>query len=408
MALIAPDGGALVNLIVPDNLKAGKRDEASALPRLTITDYDIQWIHVLSEGWASPLRGFMREEEFLQTLHFNCLRQPDGTLVNMSIPITLDVSTDNYNRLNDRNAVTLVDAEGQAVAILHDPEFYAHPKEERAARTFGLTHPGHPSIERIMKMGDYLVGGALEILDRITYNDGLDQYRLSPAELRAEFERRGADVVYAFQLRNPIHNGHALLMNETQEELKKQGYKKPMLLLHPLGGWTKADDVPLQVRMHQHDAVLEDGVLDPDTTIVSIFPSPMLYAGPTEVQWHAKARMNAGADYFIVGRDPAGLPHPERLDSDGRSASLYDPWHGVKVLQTAVGLERLKIVPFRVAAYDMAAGKMSFFDPERAADFLFVSGTQMREYARNGESPLDGFMSEKAWQVVLEYYASLE
>ena len=408
MALIAPDGGALVNLIVPDNLKAGKRNEASALPRLTISDYDIQWIHVLSEGWASPLRGFMREEEFLQTLHFNCLRQPDGTLVNMSIPITLDVSTDNYNRLKDRNAVTLVDAEGQAVAILHDPVFYAHPKEERAARTFGLTHPGHPSIERIMKMGDFLVGGALEILDRITYNDGLDQYRLSPAELRDEFERRGADVVFAFQLRNPIHNGHALLMNETREELKKQGYKKPMLLLHPLGGWTKADDVPLQVRMHQHDAVLEDGVLDPDTTIVSIFPSPMLYAGPTEVQWHAKARMNAGADYFIVGRDPAGLPHPERLDSDGRSASLYDPWHGVKVLQTAVGLERLKIVPFRVAAYDNAAGKMSFFEPERAKDFLFVSGTQMREYARNGESPPDGFMSEKAWQVVLEYYASLE
>ena len=408
MALIAPDGGAVVNLIVPDNLKAKKHGEASSLPKLTITDYDIQWIHVLSEGWASPLRGFMQEEEFLQTLHFNCLRQPDGTLVNMSIPITLDVSSENYNRLKGQKAVTLVDPEGQAIAILRDPEFYAHPKEERAARTFGVTHAGHPSIKLIMEMGEYLVGGELEVLDRITYNDGLDRYRLSPTELRAEFERRGADVVYAFQLRNPIHNGHALLMNETGEELKKQGYQKPILLLHPLGGWTKADDVPLQVRMRQHDAVLEDSVLDPDTTIVSIFPSPMLYAGPTEVQWHAKARMNAGADYFIVGRDPAGMPHPERLDSDGRSASLYDPWHGMKVLQTAVGLERLKIVPFRVAAYDNTAGKMNFFDSERAADFLFVSGTQMREYARNGESPPDGFMSEKAWEVILEYYASLE
>ena len=29
---------------------------------------------------------------------------------------------------------------------------------------------------------------------------------------RAEFRRRGADAVFAFQLRNPIHNGHALLM----------------------------------------------------------------------------------------------------------------------------------------------------------------------------------------------------
>lgn len=48
--------------------------------------------------------------------------------------------------------------------------------------------------------------------------------------------------------------------------------------------------------------VLEDGILDPKTTIVSIFPSPMHYAGPTEVQWHAKARINAGANFYIVGR----------------------------------------------------------------------------------------------------------
>ena len=26
-----------------------------------------------------------------------------------------------------------------------------------------------------------------------------------------------------------------------------RGYKKPVLLLHPLGGWTKDDDVPLSV-----------------------------------------------------------------------------------------------------------------------------------------------------------------
>ena len=51
--------------------------------------------------------------------------------------------------------------------------------------------------------------------------------------------------------------------------------------------------------------VLEDGVLDPETTVVSIFPSPMHYAGPTEVHWHAKARINAGANFYIVGRDPA-------------------------------------------------------------------------------------------------------
>lgn len=90
--------------------------------------------------------------------------------------------------------------------------------------------------------------------------------------------------------------------------------------------------------------MLDDGVLDPETTIVSIFPSPMHYAGPTEVQWHAKARINAGANFYIVGRDPAGMAHPtEKRD-------LYDPDHGKKVLSMAPGLEKLNILPFKVSA----------------------------------------------------------
>lgn len=50
-----------------------------------------------------------------------------------------------------------------------------------------------------------------------------------------------------------------------------------------MGGWTKDDDVPLATRMKQHQAILEEKVLDPDNTVLAIFPSPMMYAGPTEV-----------------------------------------------------------------------------------------------------------------------------
>ena len=56
------------------------------------------------------------------------------------------------------------------------------------------------------------MGGDLVVPERIVWNDGLDKYRLTPNELREEFVKRGADAVFAFQLRNPIHNGHALLM----------------------------------------------------------------------------------------------------------------------------------------------------------------------------------------------------
>ncbi|KAF5455798.1 hypothetical protein F2P56_025336 [Juglans regia] len=100
----------------------------------------------------------------------------------------------------------------------------------------------------------------------------------------------------------------------------------------------------------------------------------MHYAGPTEVQWHAKARINAGANFYIVGRDPAGMGHPtEKRD-------LYDPDHGKRVLSMALGLEKLNILPFRVAAYDTVDKKMAFFDPSRAKDFLFISGTKVELY----------------------------
>ncbi|GKV43741.1 hypothetical protein SLEP1_g50993 [Rubroshorea leprosula] len=71
--------------------------------------------------------------------------------------------------------------------------------------------------------------------------------------------------------------------------------------------------------------VLADGVLDPETTVFYIFPSLMHYTGPIEGQWHAKASINAGAKFYIVGRDPAGMGYPvEKRD-------LYDTDHGKKV-----------------------------------------------------------------------------
>ncbi|XP_010527712.1 PREDICTED: ATP sulfurylase 1, chloroplastic-like, partial [Tarenaya hassleriana] len=309
--LIEPEGGKLVELVVAEPRRQEKKHEAVELPRVGLTDIDLQWVHVLSEGWASPLRGFMRESEFLQTLHFNSLRLDDGSVVNMSVPIVLAIDDEQKARIGESTRVTLVDSENNPIAILNDIEIYKHPKEERIARTWGTTAPGLPYAEEtITKAGNWLIGGDLEVLEPIKYQDGLDRFRLSPSELRKEFEKRGADAVFAFQLRNPVHNGHALLMTDTRRRLLEMGYKNPILLLHPLGGYTKADDVPLSWRMRQHEKVLEEGVLDPETTVVSIFPSPMHYAGPTEVQWHAKARINAGANFYIVGRDPAGKGRP--------------------------------------------------------------------------------------------------
>ncbi|XP_042673653.1 bifunctional 3'-phosphoadenosine 5'-phosphosulfate synthase 2 isoform X1 [Centrocercus urophasianus] len=393
-------------LFVPKNKLDAARAEANALPSVEITKLDLQWVQVLSEGWATPLKGFMREAEYLQVIHFGTLLNgknfsvTDG-VVNLSIPIVLPVSAQDKQRLEGCGALALSYA-GRRVAILRDPEYFEHRKEERCARVWGTTCAKHPHVKMVMESGDWLVGGDLVVLEKICWNDGLDQYRLTPLELKQKFREMNADAVFAFQLRNPVHNGHALLMQDTRRQLLQRGYKNPVLLLHPLGGWTKDDDVPLDWRMKQHAAVLEEHVLDPKSTVVAIFPSPMLYAGPTEVQWHCRARMIAGTNFYIVGRDPAGMPHPET------KKDLYEPTQGGKVLSMAPGLTSVEIIPFRVAAYNKVKRAMDFYEPERHNDFDFISGTRMRKLAREGENPPDGFMAPKAWKVLTEYYQSLE
>uniref|UniRef100_A0A8C6TMS1 3'-phosphoadenosine 5'-phosphosulfate synthase 1 n=1 Tax=Neogobius melanostomus TaxID=47308 RepID=A0A8C6TMS1_9GOBI len=386
-------------LYVHENKLDLAKADAETLPAVQIGKVDMQWVQVLAEGWATPLNGFMREREYLQCLHFDCLL--DGGVINLSVPVVLPVSASDKERLDGVTAVALV-YEGRRVAILRNPEFYEHRKEERCARQWGTTCKDHPYIKMVMESGDWLVGGDLQVLDKIYWNDDLDQYRLTPNELKQKFKEMNADAVFAFQLRNPVHNGHALLMQDTHKRLIERGYRRPVLLLHPLGGWTKDDDVPLPWRMKQHSAVLAEGVLNPETTIVAIFPSPMMYAGPTEVQWHCRSRMVAGANFYIVGRDPAGMPHPET------GKDLYEPTHGAKVLTMAPGLISLEIVPFKVAAYNKVKRAMDFYDAKNHQDYDFISGTRMRRMARAGENPPDGFMAPKAWAVLKEYYQSLE
>jgi 3'-phosphoadenosine 5'-phosphosulfate synthase len=280
-----PDGDVVVDLHVPPELREARIAEAATLPKVLITDIDLNWLQTIGEGWASPLKGFMREGTLLETLHFNSLlvdpfnltgnvdrlekktdfshftEHPPPQRVSMSIPITLACTSYTKDAIDnsDKSAVALVTQMGQTVAILRDPEVYANRKEEIVTRMYGVIDPDHPYIRNIYSGGDFLIGGEVELLDRIRYNDGLDPWRKTAKELVQEFQDKGADTVYAFQTRNPTHAGHAYLMRSAGEDLRKKGYQKPVLWLSPLGGWTKSDDVPLDVRVKQHEQVLAAG-----------------------------------------------------------------------------------------------------------------------------------------------------
>lgn len=446
-----PDGDELIDLQVPSHMVAAKRAEAEKLPKALLTDIDVNWLQTIGEGWAAPLKGFMREGTLLQTIHFNSILVDPYNLtgsksfnemqtnfldfktvppkrVSMSVPIVLPITafTKAQIETSGKSAVALVNKHGQTLAILRNPEIYVNRKEEIVSRIFGVIDPGHPYINHIYTGGDWLCGGEIELLDRIRYNDGLDQYRLTAKEVMAEFEKKNADAVYAFQTRNPTHAGHAYLMRTAREILKKKGYSNPVLWLSPLGGWTKSDDVPLDVRVKQHEAIIREGMLDAATTVMAIWPAPMIYGGPTEVLFHAKSRRNAGATYFVAGRDPAGMKGSS-LAVAHKDDDLYDGNHGRYVLTTSPGQYPMNILPFGQVYYDKRDHVMKAKDERRPNDFIEISGSKMRKLAANGAVPCDvsngkeipsdlieancvppGFMSPSGWAVVCDYYQNVD
>lgn len=446
-----PDGDELVDLQVPAHQVQSKFTEALTLPKALLTDIDINWLQTIAEGWAAPLKGFMREGTLLQTIHFNSILVDPFNItgskgfnemqtnfldfktvppkrVSMSVPIVLPITayTKAMIESSGKKAVALVTKHGKILAILRNPEIYVNRKEEIVSRIFGVIDPGHPYIKHIYTGGDWLLGGEIELLQKIRYNDGLDRFRLTAKEVMYEFELKNADAVYAFQTRNPTHAGHAYLMRTAREILKKKGYNNPILWLSPLGGWTKSDDVPLDVRVKQHEAVINEGMLDKDNTVMAIWPAPMIYAGPTEVLFHAKSRRNAGATYFVAGRDPAGMKGSE-LAVAHPDDDLYDGNHGRYVLTTSPGQYPMNILPFGQVYYDKRDHVMKARDESRPDDFIEISGSKMRKLAAAGATPCDvshgkeipsdllaancvppGFMVPSGWEIVCDYYQNVE
>ena len=381
--------------------------EAEELESIEIDDERIQLLHCLADGWAGKLNCFMNELELLESLHYKTVTSRDGQRFLHSVPITCPVSTEVKEKLAGQTRVALRHhTTKEVLAVIEKPDFYSNRKEEISARLFGTQSKLHPKVELIYSEGDWLLtGDSLKVTSKILYNDGLDEYRLSPSQVQEQAKLKKADVVYAFQLRNPLHNGHVMLLNSTRDMLIEKGYKNPVLLLHPCGGWTKDDDVPLDTRMKQHQAIIDDGELSADSTILAIWPSPMFYGGPSEVLWHVASRLNAGVEYFIVGRDPAGIGHPEV-----EKTNLYDPFHGQKVIDLGKHnfSRHVDIVPFKVAAYNKVNKKMEFFNPQKADEFDFISGSRMRQLARDGETPPEGFMNQKGWEILNDYYTQLK
>ena len=463
--------GTTPSSLVVDDEDFWVSDEVTAMQPVQIRDVDVQWTQVIGEGWAAPLKGPMRENMLVQVLHFESYlfdktgtrggaasgaggpsdfgnaegatrMVQNGDRISMPVPITIPCNKQTKMLIEraikkaaeagETPKVVFVSPAGEPVAILENPEVYEFRKEEMITRSWGAWDVSHPYIkELIINAPDYLIGGEFEKVRRIKYRDGLDKWRLTPQELITEFTKKGADGVFAFQTRNPTHAGHAHLMKDGRRQLLEKGYQNPVLWLSPLGGWTKDDDVPLDVRVKQHQAVLDEKMLDDAWTVLAIWPSPMVYSGPTEVQWHAKSRRVAGADYFIVGRDPAGLSYSnDYMKSHNQTSDdVYHADHGRYVLQVSPGVGRLGLLASGAVHYDKTDGTMKpkpagMTKDEFNARFLKISGSKMRKMGAMGVEVCDtlasipatwsttpacvppGFMVPTGWKIMKDYYKS--
>lgn len=208
--LIGGGGVVIYASAVTKDAKKFHETYAGLSEKIRVSREEAEWVETIAQGW-SDLDGFMTEEQVLKSLH---QQQPPLPVV-LGCPYTPDTAPKKLGLSHDFSDHDSSSGGEHPIAILHDVQVYEHRKDERIARTFGL-HGGtgvHPYVEtNIAPASEYLCGGKLEVLqEKFPRRDGLDEYRLTPQELLTQHFSKH-DAVFVFQLRNPVHNGHALLM----------------------------------------------------------------------------------------------------------------------------------------------------------------------------------------------------
>jgi sulfate adenylyltransferase len=370
--LIAPHGGSLVK-------RTGERPEGvDKLETITLSQREVADLDMIASGALSPLRGFMGKADYDRTVEE--MKLADGTV--WALPVTLAVA-----EAPKGERVALASEDGTLLATLDVAEVYGYDARHEAELCFRTTEEAHPGVARLYGQPDRYLAGDITVFERPA--PAFPDLALDPEQTRAAFSERGWKRVVGFQTRNPIHRAHEYVTRCALETVDG-------ILIHPLVGETKGDDVPAAVRVDCYRALLKD-YYPADRTLLSAFPAAMRYGGPREAVWHAICRKNYGCSHFIVGRDHAGV---------GSYYGTYDAQAIFDELDpVALGIEPMMFEhSFYCKVCDsMASGKTCPHDRE---SHVFLSGTMVREMLGRGERPPIEFSRPEVADILIKAYAT--
>ena len=376
---IPPHGGQLVNRVLRGTLCEAAMEKAQSFPRVQLTQMAASDLEMISVGAFSPLTGFMTKDEYDSVI--DSMQLSNG--LPWTIPVTLPVDESTASGLKEGDEIALMDGD-YLMGILTLAEKYPADKEREAREVYRTTEEAHPGVARLYRQGDWLLGGEVFMLNG-PQNVEFPELRHEPAQTRRMFAARGWRRIVAFQTRNPIHRAHEYIQKTAMEIVDG-------LFLHPLVGETKADDIPADVRIESYQTILRD-YYPADRVLLGVFPAAMRYAGPREAIFHAIARKNYGCTHFIVGRDHAGV---------GSYYGTYDAHHIFDEFDAgALGITPLF---FDYAFFCKKCGMVvsSKTCPHSREDWVYLSGTQVREMLERGEMLPAEFTRPEVSRVLME------
>ncbi len=380
MSLVEPHGGRLIDREARGAERESLLRASVKMPELTLNPREEADLELIASGALSPLEGFMGEADYV--LVRDQKRLANGSV--WTIPVTLSASEDEKAKLNIGDDVALRSRDGRLLAVLHLAEIFNYDKHLEAERVYQTAEEKHPGVKALYDQGEYLLGGHVSVIDNSRRQE-FAPYRYTPRELRALFAERGWRSVVAFQTRNPVHRAHEYIQKCALETVDG-------LLLHPIVGETKSDDIPAAVRLRAYEVIIEH-YYPQSRTQLAVLPAAMRYAGPREAIFHAIIRQNYGCSHFIVGRDHAGV---------GNYYGTYD----AQLIFGNFEPGELKITPmffdntfFCRRCDGMASLKTC---PHDQSHHVSLSGTRVREMLSQGEIPPVEFTRPEVAQVLIE------